>query len=68
MLATLLGVQGKVLLSGYPSALYDEALSGWARHTFDLANHAAGGGSKRRMTEVLWCNFSGHGHSTAWVS
>src|SRR5262249_20281245 len=50
-------VQGKVILSGYPSALYDEALAGWSRHSFDIANHAAGGDSKRRMTEVIWCNF-----------
>jgi DNA adenine methylase len=50
-------VQGKVMLSGYPRELYDEALAGWSRHTFDLPNHAAGGAAKRRMTEVLWCNF-----------
>jgi DNA adenine methylase len=50
-------VEGKVMLSGYPSALYDAALEGWSRHTLDLPNNAAGGKSKRRMTKVLWCNF-----------
>src|SRR5262249_38325904 len=36
-------VKGKVILSGYPSTLYDQALSGWNRHTADLPNNAAGG-------------------------
>jgi hypothetical protein len=46
-----------VLLSGYPSKLYDEALAGWNRHTKELPNNAAGGQKKDRETEVLWCNF-----------
>jgi DNA adenine methylase len=58
LLAALLKCRGKVMLSGYPARLYDEALAGWARHTFDLPNNAAGGASKGRETEVLWCNFS----------
>lgn len=57
LLATILQCKGKVMLSGYRSALYDEVLGGWTRHDFDLANHAAGGGNKRRMTECLWCNW-----------
>ncbi|QJX00255.1 DNA adenine methylase [Frigoriglobus tundricola] len=52
-------VRGKVMLSGYRSALYDGALAGWARHDFELANHAAGGKAKRRVTECVWCNFAG---------
>jgi DNA adenine methylase len=58
LLEALNGCVGKVMLSGYPSDLYDTALAGWARHTFDLPNHAAGGKSKGRETEVLWCNFA----------
>jgi DNA adenine methylase len=57
LLDVLRSVQGKVILSGYANQLYDTALAGWTRHAFDLANHAAGGKKKRRMTEVLWCNF-----------
>jgi DNA adenine methylase len=49
--------QGKVMLSGYPSRLYDTALADWKRHTFDLPNNAASGKTKDRETEVLWCNF-----------
>jgi DNA adenine methylase len=57
-LLDLLGtVKGKVMLSGYPSELYDTALAGWKRFSFDLPNNAAGGAHKRHMTEVLWCNF-----------
>jgi DNA adenine methylase len=57
LLDLLLRVKGKVMLSGYPSDLYDHALSGWTRHTFDIANHASGAKAKGRETEVLWCNF-----------
>jgi len=57
LLATLCECRGKVMLSGYASALYDDLLKGWTRHTFELPNNAAGGEKKRRMTEVLWCNF-----------
>jgi DNA adenine methylase len=57
LLATLIACKGKVMLSGYPSTLYDSALKNWTRHTFELPNNAAGGETKRRMTEVLWCNF-----------
>jgi DNA adenine methylase len=51
------GCRGKVMLSGYPSDLYDHRLGDWTRHEFDLPNQAAGGKRKRRMTEVVWCNF-----------
>jgi hypothetical protein len=53
----LLRVKGKVMLSGYANDLYDTMLSGWARHTFEMANHASGSRRKRKMTDVLWCNF-----------
>ena len=51
-------LKGKVMLSGYRSELYDRMLVGWCRHDFDMPNNAAGGTTKRRMTECLWCNFS----------
>jgi DNA adenine methylase len=57
LLDVLLACKGKVILSGYANDLYDTALAGWKRETFDLPNNAAGGKTKRRMTEVLWCNF-----------
>lgn len=57
LLALLRSVQGKVMLSGYPSKLYDEALAGWTRQVFDVPNNAASGSAMARKTEVLWCNF-----------
>jgi DNA adenine methylase len=57
VLDVLLACKGKVMLSGYPSELYERRLAGWTRHNFDIANHAAGGKVKGRETEVLWCNF-----------
>jgi DNA adenine methylase len=57
LLELIVQAEGKVMLSGYRSALYDGLLAGWARHDFDLPNNAAGGASKRRMTECVFCNF-----------
>jgi DNA adenine methylase len=57
LLELINGCQGKVMLSGYRSPLYDQALASWNRHDFEMANHAAGGKQKRRMTECLCCNF-----------
>jgi DNA adenine methylase len=57
LLDAVRSLKGKVMLSGYPSELYDSALKGWNRHTFDLPNNAASGKSKAREIEVLWCNF-----------
>jgi DNA adenine methylase len=60
LLCTLKRCQGKVLLSGYASEMYDQMLpvaDGWWRVHFDVPNHAAGGGEKRRMVEHVWCNF-----------
>lgn len=59
LLEQLAGVEGKFMLSGYRSALYDNYASvyGWRRVDFDLANHAASGDEKRRMTESVWMNY-----------
>ena len=46
-----------VVLSGYPSPLYDELYADWRKTDFDIANHAAGGKKKARETERLWMNF-----------
>lgn len=59
MLLLLGTVKGRFLLSGYRSRLYDDAARTyeWHRHDFDIANNAAGGKTKRRMTECVWTNF-----------
>ncbi|RID91201.1 DNA adenine methylase [Gemmobacter lutimaris] len=46
-------LRGNVVLSGYASSLYDDALAGWRRiEVTAMADRAA------RRTEVIWCNFS----------
>jgi DNA adenine methylase len=59
LLTLLNDIEGRFLLSGYHSALYDE----WADQNnfncqeFKIHNHAAGGKTKRVMTECVWTNF-----------
>lgn len=58
LLAFLPGLQGAVVLSGYPSAMYDDALPGWSR----LERRALADGARER-TEVMWINPAAHaGH------
>lgn len=51
LLAFLRSLEGMVVLSGYPSSLYDEALPGW--HRIEMKALADGA---RERTEVLWIN------------
>jgi len=52
----LLVVQGSVLLSGYPTPLYDRLVdAGWKRTEFQASSSTARGHSPAR-TEVLWSN------------
>lgn len=59
LLKLLAGIEGRFLLSGYQSSLYDMAAKeqGWNRHEFKINNHAAGGKTKRIMTECVWTNY-----------
>jgi DNA adenine methylase len=57
LLDALRSCKGKVILSGYANPLYDDALRGWARYVVERPNNAAGGKVKRRMAEVIWCNY-----------
>lgn len=53
LLDTVRQLTGMVVLSGYPSAMYDDALTGWTR----LERGARADGNRPR-TEVLWINES----------
>lgn len=59
LLRVLACIKGKFILSGYRSELYDlwANARGWHRVEFEIANHAAGGDSKRRMVECCWMNY-----------
>ncbi len=52
LLDALLAHKGPVLVSGYDSPLYDDALRGWRRE--ETVSHTQSGS---RKTEVLWLNF-----------
>jgi len=58
LLETAVAIKGRMAISHYDHPLYNEALKSWRRVEFDIANHAAGGKTKRRMTECLWLNWS----------
>jgi len=49
LLKFLHGLRGMVIVSGYPSKLYDQALSGWTR-----IERSAMADGQRKRTEVLW--------------
>lgn len=51
LLARILGLRAAVVLSGYPTQLYDDALGGWRR-----VERAALADGARKRTEVLWMN------------
>jgi DNA adenine methylase len=57
LLDLILQVQGQVIISGYASDLYDEALKGWERHEAKFktaaATHTSDGRSGMRQ-EVIW--------------
>lgn len=51
LIATLRGIPANVMISGYPSALYDDLLSDWRSIQFQVMTR---GGPR---TEQLWMNF-----------
>ena len=51
LLDVLLAVKGKVVLSGYPCAIYDRMLKGWL-----VVEREAMADGARKRTEVLWLN------------
>jgi DNA adenine methylase len=56
LLDALRAARGRVILSGYPSPVYDAALPGWRR--VERRAHADGA---RERVEVLWLNFQQEG-------
>jgi DNA adenine methylase len=48
---------GKVILSGYPSALYNRLYKHWRVEKKKIVNHASQQKTKAVKTEVLWMNY-----------
>ncbi len=59
LLFTLGTIEGKFLLSGYRSILYDDFSTdaGWNRHDKEIVNQASGARVKEVKTECLWANY-----------
>jgi DNA adenine methylase len=57
LLAAIVNVEGKVMLSGYPNKMYGEALADWNRHEHEQKKHSSGSKTKSIGREVLWMNF-----------
>lgn len=57
LLDLLATVRGRVLLSGYRSALYDRALRRWHRLDFATPIRARCTASQRRAVESVWLNY-----------
>ena len=49
--------QGKVILSGYASPLYNRLYKGWTVCKRKVTNHASQQKTKKTKTEVIWKNF-----------
>jgi len=59
LLTALAGIEGKFMLSGYHSELYDDVAKacGWRCKEVKIPNQFAGGAKKRIMTECIWRNY-----------
>lgn len=59
LLGALAAIDGKFVLSGYRSELYDDFAkrNKWKRVEFRIKNSAAGGKVKREMVECCWMNY-----------
>lgn len=57
LLDRLVTCKGTAAISHYDHPLYNEKLKKWRRYEIEIANHAAGGKTKRRMVECLWTNY-----------
>jgi len=52
LLRAIVALKCLVMISGYPNAMYDDALSSWRTHTFMTTNRGGG-----HVTEKLWMNY-----------
>lgn len=59
LLNMLANIDGKFMLSGYHSAMYDKfsEMHGWKCHEKKIDNKASSAKEKEQKTECVWCNF-----------
>lgn len=70
LLGTLAGIQGKFLLSGYPSEMYAAFAAGhhWHVKTRQIDNKASSAKDKAMKTECLWMNYDPAAHTAPSAS
>ena len=54
LLEAIQNLEGKVILSGFHSELYESYLGGWHRIETQARGQAGGGTGTKMNTEVLW--------------
>ena len=52
LLHAIIALDCMIMISGYPNAMYDNALPSWHTHTFKTTNRGGG-----HVTEKLWMNY-----------
>lgn len=57
LLEVIDAMAGKVVLSGYPSPVYDQSLEGWSRETTVARCHSYSRGHRPTRIEVLWMSY-----------
>lgn len=57
MLNLAKNARGKVVISGYPSPLYNRTLKNWRCKKKNVANHSSQAKTKERRIECLWLNY-----------
>jgi DNA adenine methylase len=57
LLDVLVACEGKILLSGYPSELYNRRLADWRIVDVAIDNKASSAKNKPRMIERIWMNY-----------
>lgn len=60
LLETISSIEGRFMLSGYRSDLYDHftRYHDWHRTDWEIDNKSGGGKVKQKRVECLWRNFS----------
>ena len=57
LLAVAKNARAKIIISGYPSPLYNRTLKGWKVRKKNVANNSSQSKKKERRVEVLWMNY-----------
>lgn len=57
LLSSCLESEAKILISGYPSEIYQRKLKHWNYRDFEIANHSSQESTKQTKIERIWYNY-----------